>query len=155
MYSPYKGDVNVANGSTMEIRGKGKIQVYSGKYEGNLSAIHCLASPFCARAKLIIFLNRSTEVQATLTSCETASDMWNYLYRLNSGQNVSRVDIERHKTKWCAENMPEPGTKRIRKTVVPNGSSMLLVFLEDTMKEANNNLGYIMATTNPDSPTHN
>ena len=43
-----------------------------------------------ARAKRIIFLNCTTEVQATLTSCETASEMWNYLYRLNSGQNISR-----------------------------------------------------------------
>jgi len=43
-----------------------------------------------ARAKRIIFLNCSPEVQATMTSCENAPDMWNYLYRQNSGRNLSR-----------------------------------------------------------------
>jgi hypothetical protein len=43
-----------------------------------------------ARAKRIIFLNCSSEVQATLTHCVSATDMWNHLYRLNSGKNISR-----------------------------------------------------------------
>jgi len=51
-------------------------------------------SPFAVRdtprAKRIIFLNCSQEVQATLTNFESARLMWNHLYRQNSGQNVSR-----------------------------------------------------------------
>ena len=43
-----------------------------------------------ARAKRIIFLNCSPEVQATITHCVIATDMWNHLYRLNSGNNISR-----------------------------------------------------------------
>jgi len=57
-------------------------------------------------------------------------------------------------TKWDPRNLPEPGSKRTRTTVIPQNPAAFLAFLDEIQNDSATSLGHILAADRSDSPTY-